>query len=269
LIRHIRACNTFEPSSGWLRLLLEGEPVGWITDSTAARLQAAGGRRAGPLVDVDPPVLARVVPDMVAAGLILDRREAFDIRGDRDGRVLGRIDRGAMPALGLPVHNAHLNGLVRRAEGLHLWVARRAAHKPVAPGKLDHLVAGGVPAGLSPREALVKEAAEEAGMPAEVAARAAAVSRIRYAMAGPDGLRRETMHCFDLDVPDSFAPAPVDGEVAAFELWPLPRVMQAVRDADEFMYDVNLALIDLGLRHGLLRGAEAATLRHALAAEPP
>ena len=37
-----------------------------------------------------------------------------------------------------------------------------------------------------------------------------------------------------------------------FELWPARRVLEAVRDSDEFKFNVNLVLIDLFLREGLI-----------------
>jgi 8-oxo-dGTP pyrophosphatase MutT (NUDIX family) len=128
----------------------------------------------------------------------------------------------------------HVNGLVRRADGLHLWVAVRARDKSIAPGKLDNIVAGGIPAGLSPEETLVKEAAEEAGIPPELAATARPAGRIGYVMAWHEprqarGMRRDTLHVFDLDVPEGFVPRPGDGEVERFELWPVGRVFAAVR----------------------------------------
>jgi len=96
--------------------------------------------------------------------------------------VLGRIDRGAIPAFGIQATGVHLNGLVRQADGLHVWVARRARNKALDPGKLDHIVAGGVPAGLTSAETLVKEAAEEAAIPPDLAARAREVGVLSYAM---------------------------------------------------------------------------------------
>ena len=44
----------------------------------------------------------------------------------------------------------------------------------------------------------------------------------------------------------------MDGEVAGFELWPMARVVSAVRDTDEFKFNVNLVLIGLLLRLGLV-----------------
>jgi 8-oxo-dGTP pyrophosphatase MutT (NUDIX family) len=168
-----------------------------------------------------------------------------------DGRVLSTIDRGAIPTFGIEATGVHVNGLVRRADGLHVWVARRAMNKLLDPGKLDHLVAGGVPAELSPMECLIKEAAEEAGIPAELAATARHVGEIRYAMERPEGLRRDHLHCYDLDVPEDFVPQATDGEVESFELWPVERVFSAVRDGDDFKFNVNLVLIDLFRRLGL------------------
>ena len=155
----------------------------------------------------------------------------------------------------------HVNGLVRRADGLHVWIARRAADKLLDPGKLDHITAGGVPAGLTPEQTLVKEAAEEAAIPASLASQARHVATIGYAMERPEGLRRDLLHCYDLDLPEDFMPQAADGEVASFELWPIARVLQTVRDTDDFKFNVNLVLIDLFLRQGLVAEPEAESLR--------
>jgi thiamine pyrophosphokinase len=136
--------------------------------------------------------------------------------------------------------------------------------KLLDPGKLDHIAAGGVPAGLSPYETLIKEAGEEAGIPPALAAQARPTATLAYRMRRPEGLRRDHLVCYDLDLPADFTPVATDGEVAGFELWPTARVMEAVRDTDDFKFNVNLALIDLFLRLGLIPGAEATMLRHAL-----
>jgi len=79
------------------------------------------------------------------------------------------------------------------------------------------------------------------------------------------GFRRDTLHVFDLDLPEGFVPTPADDEVERFELWPIARVLAAVRETDAFKFNVNLVLIDLFLREGLIPpGAEATRLRAAL-----
>ena len=102
-----------------------------------------------------------------------------------------------------------------------------------------------MPAGLTPAETLVKEADEEAAIPASLARQAVPVATISYAMERPEGLRRDMLHCYDLELPTDFCPRAADGEVEAFELWPIERVMQTVRDTDDFKFNVNLVLIDL------------------------
>jgi thiamine pyrophosphokinase len=77
--------------------------------------------------------------------------------------VLAHVDRGVLPCLGIAADGVHVNGLVRTRAGWDLWAARRAATKQLDPGKLDHLVAAGISAGMDARKTLIKEAAEEAG----------------------------------------------------------------------------------------------------------
>ena len=43
----------------------------------------------------------------------------------------------------------HINGYVETPSGLEIWVARRSRSKATWPGKLDHIVAGGQPAGMT------------------------------------------------------------------------------------------------------------------------
>ncbi|MGH7213050.1 MAG: NUDIX hydrolase, partial [Acetobacteraceae bacterium] len=186
------------------------------------------------------------------------------VRACPGGPVLAQVDRGALPVLGIEAVGVHVNGLVQRTDGVHLWVARRAADKALDTGKLDHVVAGGVPAGLTAAETLVKEAAEEAAIPPELARRALPVGTITYAMERPEGLRRDILRCYDLALPTGFSPRAADGEVESFELWPLTRVLAVVRETDDFKFNVNLVLIDLFLRRVLIAGPAAKSLRAAL-----
>lgn len=258
--RHIAACNNARLPGGRQRLWLGAHPVGWVTPQTAQVLTRVLPRHTplaredghlGLPADTDLDALGRALAE---AGLCPFRNEPFDIWPDdapTGSPALGRIDRGTTPVLGLLAVGAHLNGLVRQADELHLWVARRARTKPLDPGKLDHLVAGGVPAGLTPAQTLVKEAGEEAAIPPELAARARQVGEISYAMERPEGLRRDRLVIFDLELPADFQPRPADGEVESFELWPLARAVERVRTTDDFKFNVNLVLIDLFARLGL------------------
>jgi 8-oxo-dGTP pyrophosphatase MutT (NUDIX family) len=267
LLGHITACQTAVLPGERVAFSLGGTQVGWVRPALAERLarEASVRRDAAGVSLTDAEALPGLARRLSDEGLCRWRDEAFDVRARPDGPVLGQIDRGAIPAFGIVSVGVHVNGLVRRADGLHLWVARRAANKQLDPDKLDHVVAGGVPAGLSPLETLVKEAAEEAAIPADLARQARPVGTIGYAMERPEGLRRDHLCCYDLIVPDSFVPYAADGEVAGFELWPLARVIETVRTTGAFKFNVNLVLIDLFIRLGVVAAAPAAILRQALA----
>jgi 8-oxo-dGTP pyrophosphatase MutT (NUDIX family) len=262
-LRHVRTCNNARLPGSRLPFRIGPAQVGWVKPDFAAKLATFPQIHT----DVDGitltnaaalPAIARGLSD---AGCYRWRREAFDIRAAPEGPVLALLDRGALPSFGVLAMGVHVNGLVHRPDGVHLWIARRAANKLLDPGKLDHVVAGGVPAGLTPAETLVKEAAEEAAIPASLASQAVPVALISYAMERPEGLRRDLLYCYDLDLPDDFSPTAADGEVEAFELWPIDRALHAVRDTDNFKFNVNLVLIDLFLRHGMIDDPGAATLR--------
>jgi 8-oxo-dGTP pyrophosphatase MutT (NUDIX family) len=258
----VRACNNARLPGARIRFLIEQHAVGWVTVRIAAALEGlpAIHRSAGGVTLTDPAALPGIARMLSDRGLYRWRGEAFDVRATPDGPALAQIDRGAIPSFGIQAAGVHVNGLVRRADGLHMWIARRAMDKLLDPGKLDHIVAGGVSAGLGPLETLVKEAAEEAAIPAELAANAVQVGVITYAMERPEGLRHDRLYCYDLVLPEGFVPQATDGEVEAFELWPIARTVEAVRDTDDFKFNVNLVLIDLFIRQGLIARAEAAGL---------
>ena len=210
------------------------------------------------------PLLGRFNELAEALG-IPTRREDFDVRARAEGDVLGVLDRGAIPRFGVLGTGVHMNGLVRRSDGgMQLWVAKRAANKKTDPGKLDHLVAGGIPAGYTAFETLLKEAAEEAGLEESLTVGARKVGQFRYNMDRPEGLRRDIIYAYDLELPADFQPRAMDGEVESFELWSLEQVREALLTTDSFKFNVVLVLVDLLLRHGLFASSDAAKLQGAL-----
>lgn len=260
---HIRTCNAhdlgqFEP---WH---IGPTRVGWIHDDFAPRLAArpdlferiAGGWR---LSDRLADTAARTVAveawlrELRAEGLFSDwREERYPITPDLKRPPLMDMERAAVPSFGVRAYGVHLTGFVRRADGLHVWVPRRAYDKPTYPGMLDNTVAGGQPTGLGLMENVIKECAEEAGIPEAIARNAKAVGCITYCYQSGVQLKPDVQYVFDLELPEEFAPAVVDGEVDSFELWPVSRVMERVRDTRDFKYNCNLVLIDFFVRHGLI-----------------
>ncbi len=246
LMRHWAAARTVTLPGDYRPFRLAADQVGWVT-ADAARLLVRHGctQERGAVVLARPEALPGLARDLADAGALPWRGEAFDVRADPVGPVLATIDRGALPWFGIAAQGVHVNGLVRRPDGLHLWVARRSADRLMDPGKLDHMVAGGIPAGLTREQTLVKEGQEEAGLDEAIMRQARPVGMVAYDMLRPEGLRRDRLHCYDLFLPEDVRPVPRDGEVAAFELWPIARVVETVRTSDAFKFNVNLVLIDL------------------------
>ena len=57
---------------------------------------------------------------------------------------------------------------------------------------------------------------------------------------------------FDLELPADFRPANADGEISDFYLWPMDRVIETVRDTDDFKFNCALVVIDFLIRHGFI-----------------
>lgn len=268
LLRHIALCNNAVLPGARLPFRIGAATVGWVLPPLAELLAGfphiTAGDHAVTLAADAASTLPAIARSLAERGVMRWRNEAFDVRATPNGPVLATIDRGALPKFGIQSQGIHLDGLVAMPDGPHLWVARRAANKALDPGKLDHITAGGIPAGLTPWQTLIKETAEEAAMPADLAATARPTGTISYAMDRAEGLRRDLLHCYEIDLPPDFTPHAADGEVESFELWPLPRALEAVRNSDAFKFNVNLVLLALFLRHGLIVGKEAEAIKAAL-----
>jgi 8-oxo-dGTP pyrophosphatase MutT (NUDIX family) len=149
-----------------------------------------------------------------------------------------------------------------------MWIARRSASKSIDPGMLDNLVGGGVAAGIGVAETIVKEADEEAGIPAPLARNARHAGTVEVLRLQPDGLHRETIHVHDLDLPPAFVPTNRDGEVAGFRLVTAEEVALIAgndKGADVMTADASLVVADWLLRTGAIEpGADARPILHAL-----
>jgi 8-oxo-dGTP pyrophosphatase MutT (NUDIX family) len=167
------------------------------------------------------------------------------------------MERAAVPFLGGLEYGVHLNGLVgdESSDTVRMWIARRAKTKPTYGGMLDHMVAGGQPAGMSLMENIIKECLEEAGVPEEVTrSRVKAVGAISYETYEPkkDVIGRAVLFCYDLWLPSDFQPTVVDGEVEDFVLWTLDQVKgsMAVDFHDPIKPNCYPVIIDFLLREG-------------------
>src|ERR1700693_3945754 len=180
---HIRPCNNYDAARA-VPLVAGDRRIGWLRRDNAAALArfprgfAVGLDRVGVVAEGDADTVSAAVNEVVEA-LVVEHRvpkwrnETFDVMPRWGDQPVFRLDRGAVPFFGVRAYGVHLNGYRRDGGRLHLWIGRRAPDKRVDPSKLDNIVAGGIGNGYGAAATLVKEADEEAAIPAGVNARAA------------------------------------------------------------------------------------------------
>jgi len=201
-------------------------------------------------------VVARALRELHQQGVITGwRDELYPVLTSFDAEPVLLMERAASVYFGIKAYGVHVNGYVEREDGgMDMWVARRSVSKPTWPGKLDHIVAGGQPHGLSPIENVIKECEEEAGIGFDLASKAQAVGAVSYCSQYSYGLKRDVLFCFDLKLPDTFVPVANDGEVEEFYRLPIEDVGDIVArtDGDTYKDNCNLVVLDFMIRHGVI-----------------
>lgn len=253
------------------RFVVDGDAIGWLDDARASRLEAFSDTlvvahdhiRFVDALDshgARSDAMERVTRTLSCEGLLSAWRDeryavarAFGVTPSFD------LERSAARYFGIRTYAAHVNGVVPGPNGGWLWFGRRSPSKAIDPGMLDNLVGGGIPARMSAAETVIKEAWEEAGIPADVAAAAILVAEIRICRSHPLGLERETVFAHDLALAPEFTPEAIDGEVVEF------RRVNATEGAalianreghDVVTADASLVVVDWLLRSAALPMSE-------------
>lgn len=262
-LRHIQACNPPIEEVFWPWMIGQ-QVVGWVRPRFAAELARFGDvfACANDRVILDPGLhdfaarsqaLEHVARALAGQGITPPyMAEPYAVTAGGREAALCVVDRAAAAYFGVRSFGQHLNGYVRRDDGIHMWIGRRARDRLLFPGALDNMVAGGLPHNLGLEHNLIKECHEEAGVPESLARNAVPVGAVSYNRVAQRGLRRDVLYCYDLEVPSDFEPYNTDGEVESFMLLPLAEVASLVRDTDEFKLNCNLVVIDFLIRHGWL-----------------
>jgi hypothetical protein len=245
-------------------LLIEGERLGWILPDFAERLAGFPA-----VFEVDSSAVrlkdrydsyerrSEAVAGVVDAlaregGLPKLRNERYAVaRSFYDKPLLG-LERSAVPSFGTLAYGVHLNGYVGRGRDMKMWIGRRSRAKATGPLKLDHVVAGGQPTGLSLMENLIKECAEEAAISADLARQSHPVGFTSYLIRNYEGIRNDVLFCYDIALAEDFKPVNTDGEIEEFYLWPIERVIEVLATTEEFKFNVALVIIDFLVRHGFI-----------------
>jgi isopentenyldiphosphate isomerase len=260
----IKRCHSFS-SEHYVPFIVADEQMGWMQKSFASHLlqwdTVFYQNKAGALLisdDLDSaekrtkacePILQTLHETGIIDSWVGEPYALVHQFGEAP-RLL--IERAAVSFFGVRGFGVHLNGLVKKKSGIHIWIARRTRDKPFWPGMLDQMVAGGQPAGVGLMKNVIKESAEEANIPESMAKKAKLVSEIHYRGETHRGLHVDTLFNYDLWLPEDFIPENTDGEVEEFILMPLEEMAQITDTTDEFKDNCNLVNIDLLLRQGLI-----------------
>ena len=262
-IQRVNTCNSAD-TSNYLPFVIDDRQAGWIKPAFAQQLadwpnifsldnKSVQINQAIQGFQERSEALDEVIRSLVRKQVIrayLD--EPYPVTdGDRNAAIM-TMDRSAGAFFGIRCFGQHLNGYVRKHDGIHLWIARRAMDRHIEPGKLDNMVAGGLPWHISLEENLLKECTEEAGMSNALASQARAVGTVSYLAESVDGIKPDTLYCYDIELPEDFTPVCTDGEVESFSLMPVEEVMQVIRDSKDFKPNCNLVILDFMIRHGVL-----------------
>jgi 8-oxo-dGTP pyrophosphatase MutT (NUDIX family) len=195
--------------------------------------------------------MADVARRLAAEGLLSPwRDELYAIGAPSSAMPWFHLERSAVRFFGFAARAVHVNGL--SAGGRSMWIAQRSADKAIDPGMYDNLVGGGVAAGLSVAQTLVKEAWEEAGIDPALAATATFAGRLQVLREVREGLHAETIEAYDLMLPDDFGPANQDGEVAGFRSLTLAEVAGELESDAPYTADAALVAIDCLARRGVI-----------------
>ncbi|CAA7037638.1 unnamed protein product, partial [Microthlaspi erraticum] len=241
-LEKVEHCNRgSEKVADFIPFVIEEQIVGYIHNEFTEYLRdfadifnVSAPDRVGGYVTLNPMLekpedrtraVADVIKILADKGIIPGiRNELYPVKPSFDAPVLFSLERAAAPYFGLKGYGIHMNGYVERDGEKFLWIGKRSLTKSTYPGMLDHLVAGGLPHGISCGENVVKECEEEAGISKVIAERAIAVGAVSYMDIDKHCFKRDVLFCYDLKLPEDFVPQNQDGEVESFKLIPVAQV---------------------------------------------
>lgn len=281
MLFRINECNHMPNDINLVDFVVDGQKLGKVTPKVADRLCNTSpsifqkddsdstltlGKAAGDTPESRTKAVASVMEELRDSGYITGwRDELYPVANNFDQVTspVFLIERAAASLLGVMEYGVHINGLVIPEDDnqeVEMWMARRSKTKSKFPSFLDHVVAGGQPAGLSLMDNVIKECEEEAGIPEELAKRgikpAGVISYECYGgklkEEGEGVMNRVVLFCFDLMLPKDFVPSANDGEVESFFTWSLEEIAESMHPEydDPIKPNCYPVIIDFMLREG-------------------
>lgn len=259
-IQHCKQSNL----ESYLPFNVDSEQYGWIKKSFAEHLK--GWKDIFQITDAavifNPEISTyQARSDAIAPVLtklhqqtIIDTwvGEPYPVNHEYGKKGVMQIERAAALYFGTQCYGVHVNGLVKKQDGIYVWIAVRAKDKPFYPGQLDQVVAGGQPVGISLMDNVIKESQEEANIPKTMASQAQARGYLSYQMETSRGIESSTLFNFDCWLPEGFIPENTDGEVDSFQLVSMEELAELTEHTNKFKTNCNLTNMDLLIRSGVI-----------------
>lgn len=287
MLYRINECNHMPDDISLMDFVVDGEKLGRVTPNVARRLCNTSpvfqltnddsadnaltlGKSAGNTPESRTQAVASVMEELRDSGYITGWRDELypvSMNFDKVSTPVFLIERAAASLLGVMEYGVHINGIVMsknddNKEEVKMWMARRSKTKAKFPGYLDHIVAGGQPAGLSLMDNVIKECEEEAGIPEALTKLGiqptGVISYENYGGKlkdkGEGVMSRVILFCFDLMLPSDFIPTANDGEVESFFTWSLEDIAQSMNPNyhDPIKPNCYPVIIDYLLRSGAI-----------------
>lgn len=254
VIAFLHSVPQFARSSS-IRLVIDDQPVGHLTAAMAESLSQLATPENCPAIQTAANALHLNTGhdqnrrSQVLTAYALALRAAGKLQNWRDesmdlfvaNQCFLSTERAAFRALGLTTRSVHLNGWVRDANGVKLWVAKRSETKFVDPGHLDNLVGGGVASGECLALAITREAWEEAGLIFKHSPRPS--NWLHVCRDIREGVQDELIAVHDVWLPAHFQAQNQDGEVASLQLQSMDFVLEQIV-ASRFTWDAALVILD-------------------------
>jgi 8-oxo-dGTP pyrophosphatase MutT (NUDIX family) len=264
LYRHISACNAHNIKN-YQPFIIDDKQIGWVshqfilhlkqwpeifnlTDNRVFFTKNITG------LEERTRIMREICEELESKKLIPEsRKEDFTVMRQFGEEPLFYLDRAWIPVFGFIAYGIHVNGYVETPVTPEMWIGVRSLNSRVDPGKLDNMVAGGLPSGYTIEENVIKESWEEASVPISIASKSRPAGTLSYTMEVKEGLRRDVLYIYDLILPSDFYPVDQQGEHSSFFILPVAEVLKIVEETNNFKFNINLVIIDFAIRYGILK----------------
>ena len=230
-------------------------PKCWEIDEAKRLLSLTGGTDFESRSSLMADTLRRNHEAQKIHSLMHWANEEFPVYSSSGEHVLN-FDRCGVDLFGVINYSVHMIGWVMTADGIKIWVPRRAKTKMSFAGKLDNTVGGSLPSDERPIDGIVRECKEEIRLPPEYTrSNIKSCGTKSFQLTITDLLepacQHQVQYLYEIELTQDIVPTIGDGEVGELLLMSIPEVMAAMYNGD-FKLTCNMTYLAFFIRHGYI-----------------